>query len=309
MITYRSFPTIPIIFVSSVHPDRIPLHTTMGLAVTDKDGESYVETECDFQDNGTTFILNGKEEKVAEIENIADHFRKKSGNNKGVKITSRNKNVYSGSSDAGAAALVFALNDLFETKMGVDELAQLSMKVSESAMRSVYGGMSEINTDAYPKVKGMQIASQDYLKDIKIFAVGFEYKNRVTAKEIFKVARENPLYDDRLRMVPVWVKEITEGLKAKDWERVFRNAEQNCHNAHHLIEYMGLFARRKEMLSVCYDVALMRKEGLKVYWTAGGGNVINVFSWGDDADKVKNKLKELGYPVKEYKVAPGPVRI
>lgn len=42
--TAVAYPTIPIVFVSSVHPDRIPLHNSMGLAVTDIKDEVRTET-------------------------------------------------------------------------------------------------------------------------------------------------------------------------------------------------------------------------------------------------------------------------
>ncbi len=311
IIRYRAYPTIPIVFVSSTHPDRIPLHNSMGLSVTDIEEKTYVETSVEFSDK-TEFILNGKplpNERMRDILKVINYFKSISKNDKNVKIESNNYNVFSGSSDAGAAALVFALNDSYRTNLSVDELAEVSMKISESSIRAVYGGLNEINVDGYPKIYGKLIATPEELSHIKIFAVGFNYKNRVSAAEIFQVTRANPFYDMRLKMIPVWIARIKLGLLRKDWDMVFKAAEENCHNAHQLLEYMDVFARRKEMLNVCYDVVQMRKEGLKAYWTAGGGNVINVFSWGESSDVVLERLKELGYPVKEYKVAGGPKRI
>jgi len=313
-VVYRAFPTIPIVFVSSAHPDRIPLHNSMGLAVTDKDEKTYVETKVEFRDDGNvSFILNGKElprERMVDVVKVVNIFKELSGEKRGVHIESNNYNIYSGSSDAGAAALVFALNDLYGTELDVDRLAEISMKISESSIRSVYGGLNEINVDGYPRVYGKQIASPEDLKEWRIFAVGFNYPSRVSAQEIFQVTRANPFYDMRLKMIPQWIARIKWGLLKRDWDMVLKAAEENCHNAHQLLEYMDVYARRKEMLNVCYDVVHMRKEkGLKAYWTAGGGNVINVFSWGPDADKVLELLKEKGYPVVEYKVAGGPKKV
>jgi mevalonate pyrophosphate decarboxylase len=310
MITYRAFPTIPIVFVSSAHPDRKPLHNSMGLAVTDLEEKTYVETEVEFSEK-TEFILNGKElpkERMRDVLKVVEHFKKLSGRDENVFIRSNNHNIYSGSSDAGAAALVFALNDLYETNLTIDELAEISMNISESSIRSVYGGLNEINVDGYPHIYGKLIATPEELKEIRIFAVAFDYKTRVSAAEIFQVTRANPFYEMRLKMVPTWIARIKWGLLKKDWDMVFKAAEENCHNAHQLLEYMDVYARRKEMINVCYDVVQMRKEGLKAYWTAGGGNVINVFSWGETSDEVLRRLKE-NYPVKEYKVAGGPKRV
>ncbi len=310
MVKYRAYPTIPIVFNSSVHPDRIPLHNTMGLAVTDENETTYVETSVEF-DNEISFNLNGEEIKLSkhsDIVRVVEFFKKKANSNKNVRIMSKNYNIYSGSSDAGAAALVFALNDLYGTELTIDELAEVSMMISETSIRSVYGGLNEINVDAYPKIYGKLIATPEELSHIKIFAVGFNYKTRVSAAEIFQVSRANPFFEKRLEMVPQWIARIKLGLMKKDWDMVFKAAEENCHNAHQLLEYMDVFARRKEMLNVCYDVVELRKRGLKAYWTAGGGNVINVFSWGESAEEVYKFLKEH-YPTKRYKVAGGPKRV
>ena len=133
-----AYPTIPIVFVSSVHPDRIPLHNSMGLAVTDLNEETRVETEIEVSGNKIEFILNGQpleKEKMRDLEKIIRIFEKESGKKiSGLKIKSENYKIYSGSSDAGAAALVVALDAIFETEMARDELAEISMLLSESSV-------------------------------------------------------------------------------------------------------------------------------------------------------------------------------
>ncbi|RLJ04506.1 MAG: hypothetical protein DRP18_04610, partial [Candidatus Aenigmatarchaeota archaeon] len=120
-----AYPTIPVVFVSSVHPDRIPLHNSMGLAVTDVKDEVRTETHVKLlKKKKIEFYVNGKpleKQKLQDAVKIIEIFRK---NQKaGLRIESRNYKIYSGSSDAGAAALVFALNDLFETNYSLDKLA------------------------------------------------------------------------------------------------------------------------------------------------------------------------------------------
>ncbi len=106
-------------------------------------------------------------------------------------------------------------------------------------------------------------------------------------------------------MIPQWIAKIKLGLLLNDWHTVFSVAEENCANAHYLIESSGLRCRRKEMMNACIDVEEIRSQGLACYWTAGGGRVINVFSWGNDADKVKKELESRGHKPVEYKVASG----
>jgi len=304
-----AYPTIPIIFVSSVDKKRVPLHDTMGLAVTDLNEETRSETRVEVVLNKKIeFLLEGKpvdERREKNIKEVAKEFMKAAKKEVGLKIESRNYKIFSGSSDSGAAALVAALNDLFETNFPKQKIAELANRISESAIRSVYGGLNMYLVST-GKPHGIQLASEKNLKDIKIFAIGFDYKTRVSAQEIFDICKASPYWKMRLERVPHWVVEIKRGLKNKDWKRVFSNAEENCANAHYLIESGGKRCRRKEMMQAVIDVEEIRASGLPVYWTAGGGNVINAFTWKPYSRGVLEALRRRGHNPIEYKVASGP---
>lgn len=304
-----AYPTIPIIFVASVDKNRVPLHDTMGLAVTDLKGETKSVTKITAVPGSdkVEFLLGGKpidERRHKDMERVVDEFAKTPASSRGIRIESNNYNIYSGSSDSGAAALIVGLNELYGTDFPKDKLAKLGNQVSESAIRSVYGGMNAyIVSEGEPK--GEQVSSEKDLKDLRIFAMGFNYPTRVSAQEIFDICKVSPFWKMRTDMVPHWRKEIGGGLKEKNWAKVFSNAEENCANAHYLVETGGKRCRRKEMMNAVIDVEEIRESGLPVYWTAGGGKVINAFSWGPEADKVLAELKARGQNPIEYKVAPG----
>lgn len=304
-----AYPTIPIIFVAAVDEKRVPLHDTMGLAVTDLDEEARSETKIAADPNSgkVEFLLEGKpidERRHRDIERVVNEFMRAAGKKSGLKIESNNYKIYSGSSDSGAAALVAGLNELFETKFPKEKLAELADQISESAIRSVYGGMNAyIVSEGKPQ--GRQIASEKELENVRIFAMGFDYPTRVSAQEIFDICKASPFWKMRAQMVPYWRKAIEDGLRKRDWNKVFSNAEQNCANAHYLIETGGKRCRKKEMMDAVIDIEEIRESGLPVYWTAGGGRVINAFSWGHDADKVLAELKKRGQKPVEYKVASG----
>ncbi|MBN2066850.1 MAG: hypothetical protein JW744_00085 [Candidatus Diapherotrites archaeon] len=305
-----AYPTIPILFVSSVRDNRWPLHDTMGLAVTDLKGETRVETIVEKTDSGRLegFTVGKEklpEERTKSVAEVLGIFQRETGKNFGIKVESNNYNVYSGSSDAGAAALVVALDKIFGTGYEQGRIAELAMMVSESAIRAIYGGLNIMVVDGIGAPYGKQLASEKDLKDIRIFAMGFDYESRISAAEIFQLTRSNPFYQYRLDMVPTWAAKIKLGLLNKDWGVVFAAAEHNCENAHYLIESSGKRCRRKEMMNAVIDVEEIRGSGLPVYWTAGGGKVINAFSWGKEADKVLAELKKRGQKPIEYKVAPG----
>lgn len=308
-VTVVAYPTIPIIFNSSIREDKVPLHDTIGLSVTDENGEKRTETIVETVPDGNglnEFLLNGQKLDLFRLESVkklVDFFINKSGNKVGVKISSNNYKIYSGSSDSGAAALAVALDEVFETKLTKEEVAELATTVSESAIRALYGGINILVVTPPPKFYGKQLASEEDLKDITIFALEFDYESRISAEEIFQLTRSNPLYQSRLGMVPIWAAKIKLGLMKRDWKKVFENAEDNCHNAHYLIESSGNRCRRKEMMNACIDIEEIRENGLPCYWTAGGGKVINIFSWGEKADEVEKELIARGYKPTKLKVA------
>ena len=69
-VVAEAYPTIPIVFVSSVRDNRLPIHNSMGLSITDKQNETRVETKLAVTDTGQidSFILNGKELQKERID-------------------------------------------------------------------------------------------------------------------------------------------------------------------------------------------------------------------------------------------------
>ncbi len=304
-----AYPTIPVIFVASVDEKRVPLHDTMGLAVTDLREETRSETVIEVQpeEKGITFLLEGKPvdpRRTKDIESVAREFMKAAGEETGLMINSNNYRIFSGSSDSGAAALVVGLNDVFGTNFPRQKLADMANRISESAIRSVYGGLN-MYVVSQGKPHGIQLAPENDLRDIRIFAMGFNYETRVSAQEIFDTCRASPYWKMRLERVPHWVAQIKQGLAERDWAKVFSNAEENCANAHYLIESGGKRCRRKEMMMAVIDVEEIRASGLPVYWTAGGGNVINAITWEPHAGKVFGELRKRGQNPIECKIVGG----
>ncbi len=313
-VTYKAFPSIPVIFVSGVRKNSMtPIHNTMGMAVTDVKEQTRTETKVTLTEKpGIEFWLDRKKIDLAKqnpLNKVIGFFTRKLGQ-RGLKIESRNYNIYSGSSDSGMAALVFALNDLMKTRYALQKLAEIAMLGSESSIRSVYGGISAILVKGLRKAKGKLIAPADQLRDIHLFALTFDYSSRYSAKEIFAINQSNPQFKYRLAMIHFWENQIMRGLKNKNYWQVFKAVQENVFNAHYLFECSGKRMRRKDMTNACIDVDEIRLEkDLPAFWTAGGGKVITVISWGTNAQKVRKELMKRGWKPKDYKIAPGPVKI
>ncbi|MBI4167977.1 MAG: hypothetical protein HY515_03405 [Candidatus Aenigmarchaeota archaeon] len=305
-----AYPTIPIVFLGGIRADRRPIYNTMGLAVTDLDENVRTETTIKVTDNknGIKFSLGGKlieGKRNEDTINSIKSFLKDKKIDVGLEIDSTNYNIKGGSSDSGLAALFFGLNELLGTKMKTAEIANYAMRGSESAIRSVYGGLSKIVVDT-PEMHGLAVASAKDLDAIRIFTVYFDYPTRITADEIHAAIVKHPWYKHRVQNIPTWIRNIESAIKKKDFVTMLKNSEDNIRNAHYLLEDVGLRVRRKKIMDCWIDVEEMRASGLRAYCLQGGGNLISIACLKEQADKVYNELVNRGWSPLKYKVAGGP---
>ena len=306
-----AFPTIPIIFLGGVKEDRRPIYSTMGLTITDLNEKMRTETSVEVKpkEYGIKLLLGGKEivdEKGNDTKRAIEKFLKATENKVGLHIESNNYEIASGSSDSGLAALFAALNDVLGSELHKDELAEYAMMGSESAIRSVYGGLSEIVIDPTKGFYGVGLASDKDLESVKILVVDFLYPSRVTADQIHAGMMTHPWYKHRVERINEWVAKIRYGIMFKKMQTIFENAEENIRNAHYLLEDLGLRVRRKEMMNLCLDIEDIRNRGHLAYYLIGGGNRLSVATFGEHVESVKGELKQKGWNFKECKIASGP---
>jgi mevalonate pyrophosphate decarboxylase len=306
-----AYPTIPIIFLGGITEDRRPLYNTIGLAVTDQQEKVRVETSVKVlqDDYDINFLIDGKPiagKRGNDLLNAVKEFLKNYGANVGLDIESRNQGIISGSSDAGAAALSRALSDVSEANYPIEEVARYAMKCSESAIRSVYGGMSKIVVDQDSEVSGVKLVSEDELnKYIGIYSIQFNYPSRISADDIHSSIVSHPWFKYRVERIPEWTKNIEQALERRDFVTVFKNAEENIRNAHYLLEDVGVRVRKKEMMNCCLDVEDMRRNGIETYYLVGGGNMVSIAFLNKQENLVFSELKKKGYNPIRYKVASG----
>jgi mevalonate pyrophosphate decarboxylase len=308
-----AFPTIPIIFLGGITPKRKPLYDTMGLAVTSLDETTRTETSIEIKSPNSKepkidFYLNN--EKISglrgsQILSSIKSFMELSRVNASIKIQSHNYQIFSGSSDSGLAAVFTALNDLFELNYTNDELLEHSMKGSESAGRSLYGGLTHTIIEN-ETIKVEQLASDQKLKNLALFSVPFQYDSRISADEIHKGIITNPEFDKRVAKIPEWVQRIKSALKNDDLISLLDTAEENIRNAHELLEGINLHVRKPEMLRLCNDIQRMRENNLPAYFLIGGGNLISVATTNQHSKQVAKELADLRWTFYPFKVASEP---
>lgn len=310
--TVVAYPTIPIIFLGGINSDRTPLYDTMGLAVTNKEETTRTETIVKFtrdRENTTIkFLLDNKELTGIRGAQIIDSIKtlmNKTNIQATIHIESNNYNIFSGSSDSGLAALFTALNDVFGLNYTKEEILKFSMKGSESAGRSLYGGLTLTKANEKP-LKVIQLASEKVLSEIKLFSVPFHYDTRISADEIHAGIIKNPLFSDRVVRIPNWVDRIKKALKNNDFIELLKTAEENIQNAHELLEGINLNVRKPDMLKLCEHVKQMREEKIEAYYLIGGGNLVTIATTNNFAEAVAKFLSKYQWNYYEFKVASAP---
>ncbi len=307
-----AYPTIPIIFLGGINPDRTPLYDTMGLAVTSSDEETRTETTVEVSksanDIDVKFSINGKKISGLRGQQIIKAIRSfLSQNNISANITikSNNYRMFSGSSDSGLAAVFTALNDVFELNFTKTDLLKHSMKGSESAGRSLYGGLTLTKASTKPPTVA-QLASEKDLEKIRLFSVPFYYKSRISADEIHSGIVTNPNFQERVNKIPEWVDKILTSLKNKDYISLLKVAEENIRNAHELLEEVNLPVRKQEMMYLCEDVEKMRERKLEAYFLIGGGNLVTIATLDEYAEEIAKFLSNKNWEFYNFKVASAP---
>ncbi len=313
-----AYPTIPIIFLGGIHSDRTPIYDTMGLAVTSQDETTRTETSIEIiPDNQlpsksetpyVKFMLGGKELTGLRGEQIVKaikSFMLNSNITANILVNSTNYNIFSGSSDSGLAALFTALNDILDLNYSKEQLLEYSMQGSESAGRSLFGGLTLTLSNTSPPTV-LQLASHSDLEEIELFSVPFNFDERLTADEIHAGIVTNRNFENRVQNIPNWVNRIKIALDTRDFLEVLEAAEENIRNAHELLEEVGLVVRKPKMLELCNDIHQMRKDDIPAYFLIGGGNLITIATLKEHANKVTSVLTAKKWKFYHFKVASAP---
>lgn len=299
-----SYPGIPIIFAEGFknYEERVSYHNSAGLAITDPQEKVRTETAVELTSkSNTSFLVNDKPQAGKRADGmlrIVQKMTKLAGYEGGLKISSRNHNILSGSSDSGAAALVVALNDILELNLSPEELLGIGHLGSETVFRSLYGGLTEHSVD--DELKAVQLADPD-LK-LSIFAVPFRYE-RFSADRLHLAVMKHPIYKKRAEIIGKKIENLKECLAAGNIPGVLKLMETDAKEVHRMFAQTGHDVIKPKMRKLCNFVEDLRKKKLNAYWNVAGGSCVYVFCPELEKERLKGELKDCA-PI-EYKIAKG----
>jgi len=286
--------------------EELILPTNNSLSIT-LDG-FYTETTVHFNEELTedVFILNDQvisgvpyNQVTAYLDLFRDHVQKPT---LFAEVNSINKVPTAAgfaSSASGFAALAAASARALDLQLTDQQLSRFMRRGSGSACRSIYGGFvewekgsQEDGSDSY----AIQIAPKDHW-DVRVAAVVLNAKEKdlSSRKGMKRTVDTSIFYDAWLENVPKDLKEIKEGIQARDFEKVGTIAEANCMKMH--ATTLGAQPPFTYWQNVTMDVMQtiwkMRSDGTLAYFTIDAGPNVKVLYLPDNEEKILQTLRNI----------------
>ncbi|MBU0762356.1 MAG: hypothetical protein KKD39_04970, partial [Candidatus Altiarchaeota archaeon] len=246
-----AYPGLPLIFAEgfSDYKKRISGHSHASFALTDLQDMVRTETRAQLIPAGVEIQVEGVEEANPRMQSAHSVVREMLGlaaGKTGISLMSKNQNILTGSSDSGAAALVASVDDTLELGLPYHKLEEYARKISETAYRSIYGGLSEYTVDDRGNISTNQLKKASYFKDVVIYAVPFELK-RFSADDLHLRVSQHPRYNQRNDQVNVRLSELKETLGSGDIVSILRLMELDAKTVHQMFADMGMTVIREGM--------------------------------------------------------------
>ncbi len=315
-VTAVAYPGLPLLFAEGIcepFVERVSSHNSLGLAVTDLD--ETVRAETTVLENPSShkdlLLLDDapiEEHRARGMYRIVSEMKRKIGYEGGLRISSHNHDIKSGSSDSGAAALVTALDAFLGTGLSMEEKLAVAHLGAETVFRSIYGGLTEYVVDDAPHLKAKRLASPEELADIVIYAVPFEGE-RKPADLFHRTIQKHPHFPKRKQEIAERTSRILSSLKNDDLPPLLAVMQEDARTFHVMAEDMGVGVLTKEMKMLCGWVDEWRSQGTPVYWTAAAGLQLYLATTREHKQDVATRLREKGTTYKEYKVTNGAKRL
>lgn len=300
-------PTIGIVLFGGIKDvyERLPYHSSAGIAYTLVDSESVARTTLTVGADRSYVSINGEEINSEDsrspmklIKSYSNEFVQSYGTDK-ISIESVNENILSGSSDAGAAALGKCVDSVIE----VDPLSlELEMrKVSESAGRSYYGGLTITYAAQRPYTK--RILDTDAFENIRIVSAVFPHK-RKPSDDIHTNQPKHEHYKIRINNAEKAVKKLESLSERRDVKGIFELAMEDTEDYHYMNSLVNVEIITPEMRKLMDDIIEWRSD-LWMTYIVTGGNSVFIPTFSENVSEIKRRVLKHTREIHELKVTGG----
>ena len=272
-----SHPTFGIVLLGGLKDkeERLPFHNSAGLCYSLESSESVARTTMSVSEeymesklNGEKIDPNDSRSPFKMIEEYKSEILKKFSGNY-ISVISSNENIISGSSDAGAAAL----GKCIQTSLGNVSLARLERnmrKVSESAGRSFYGGLTVTEGTDNPVTK--QILGPEKFSNYYVLSAVFPHKRKPSDDIHFNQPRSN-YYPTRVKNANKRVELLKQLSLESNIKSIWELAMQDTDDYHYLNSLVDVQIVTDEMQSLMDNIKTERKKKWLSYIVTGGNSV------------------------------------
>ena len=300
-------PTMGIVLLGGLSDPvlRLPYHNSAGICYSLADRESVAETSLTITDDEMENTLNGERINTEDtrspfkfIDLYKNQINKKYKGN--IYFNSENRNIISGSSDAGAAALGKCISWILPD-INNDELELNMRKVSESAGRSYYGGLTV--TEGIHKPLTRQILDETKFNEYRILSVVFPHK-RKPSDDIHFNQPKSDYYKKRILNADQNVITLKELAEKNEIRKIFDLAMRDTDDYHYLNSLVDVKIVTDEMKSLMERVQEIRRKFWVTYIVTGGNSVFLV-SDEKNVETVKDIALDHSKEIYLLKVAGG----
>lgn len=259
-------------------------------------------------------VINDKPQVGPPHERVArhlDHLRKRAGTDVRCRVVSRNDFPASAGLASSASAFA-ALTVAGFAALGADvsprEASTFARLGSGSAARSVFGGFVEWHAGkTHEESYAEQVAPPSHMDLHDVVLVFEEGEKKVGSAEGHALADTSPLNPGRLARVAALLREVREGVQARDVARLGVAAEEDALLMHAVMmtSTPSLLYWNEKTVAGLHAVRAWRETGLKVYATIDAGPNLHLLCEGRDAREVARRATEELRPVRTIDNAPG----
>jgi len=279
------------------------------ISITLNDIRSHTSVSLQPDSNIDLFNINGKPGPLpSRMKGLLDHIRQQYSRSGSVQIQTHNNFPTAAglaSSASGYAALVTALNQLYELELDNPECSRLARLGSGSAARSIFGGFVEMNAldDANTFAKPLHDASFWPLK--VVIATTSEQQKKHSSSDGMELSRQtSPYYENWLQSVEQHLPQARTAIANKDFEFLAEISEASCLNMHAVMisSLPGLIYWNAGTLNCIHAIRQLRACGTPVFFTIDAGPQVKAICLPEAADAVNKVLQSTEGVVKTFSV-------
>lgn len=310
-VEVKAYPTIGILLLGGVSDNqkRLPRHTTAGIAYTGLNDDIYVKTNMYLSDKKSG-IINGKEvspdsqrSPFVVIDKYKHEILMRHPEYSEVSFISENKNVISGSSDAGAAAIGECIQSIFEYNINIFNFENDLQQISESAGRSLFGGFTINHANGKESLTD-EILGPEEFEDYVIVGCKFS-EQRKPSDVIHRNIINHEKYAERVKNSELRSKELEKLASNGDIKGIFETAERDTIEYHSMLRDVGVSIITDDMEKFIEKVKELKNDFWNAYIVTGGTNVF-VAVEKENMEKVKKAAIEFKSEPVYLKVAGKP---